>query len=76
MSKTLDSKHDLVAENALEAPAVAIDASRVEYFLLDQSELQRCSDPIVGFSAVRCPKYRTNMSNLTCFIAIFYAKRT
>jgi hypothetical protein len=71
MSKTsLDSKVDLVAQYALEAPALAIDASHVKYFLLDQSELQRCSDPMMGFCAVRSPKYRTNMSKL-CIIAIF-----
>lgn len=41
MSKTtLNSKNDLLAEYALEAPAQAIDASHVKYFLLNQSEFK------------------------------------
>jgi hypothetical protein len=43
--------------------------SKVKYFLLDQSKLQRCSDPIKLFCAVRSPKYRNNTLNL-CIIVI------
>jgi hypothetical protein len=60
----------LTASYVLEAKALAVDAKRSRFVLLDELEFRMCSRPLIGFCDFKSPLYPVNLNNF-CIISLF-----
>lgn len=64
----------MTAQYSLEAVALAVDARRTRFALLDGQDLQSCSKPSLGFCSIKSPIYPVNL-NKFCVVALFMQNR-
>ncbi|KAK7506018.1 hypothetical protein BaRGS_00002740 [Batillaria attramentaria] len=60
----------MTATYEIESKAVAINKQRTKFVLLEQDEFEACSEPLIGFCAVRSPLYPMYASKF-CIMALF-----
>ena len=60
----------MTAKFELESAAIAVDTKRTKFVLLTEEELEVCSNPLVGFCAVKSALYPLNL-NQFCVTALF-----
>ena len=71
--QTNGTDHDMVAQFQLETEYLAVNAERSQYALLQQSEVNQCTNPLIQFCSVGSPIYPINLSNL-CVTTLFMKK--